>query len=159
MKTYLLWFFFYALISCEIQENNPIIGRVVAIIDGDTIVVLDEKMVQHKIRVASIDCPEYQQPFSKEAKKFTSNEVFGKTVRVNWKEKDRYGRKIGFVYYDLDKNLSEELLKAGYAWHLRRYSDDWKLQDLEDKAHNKRIGLWKDVTPTPPWEWRKIFNE
>lgn len=36
-------------------------------------------------------------------------------------------------YYD-DKCLNEELLKAGLAWHFRRYSKDEKLQALEDEA-------------------------
>jgi len=67
--------------------------------------------------------------------------------------KDRYGRSIGWVYCD-GKNLNQELLKAGLAWHFRRYSKDEKLQALEDQARAEKVGLWKDKNPIPPWDWR-----
>lgn len=38
-------------------------GRVVGVTDGDTITVLDEQRVQHKIRLAGIDAPEKSQAF------------------------------------------------------------------------------------------------
>jgi micrococcal nuclease len=44
------------------------------------------------------------------------------------------------VYYD-DKNLNEELLKAGLAWHFRRNYRNEKLQALEDEARANKIGL------------------
>jgi endonuclease YncB( thermonuclease family) len=39
-------------------------GHVVGVADGDTITVLDDSKVQHKIRLAGIDAPEKKQPFS-----------------------------------------------------------------------------------------------
>jgi endonuclease YncB( thermonuclease family) len=58
------------------------------------------------------------------------------------------------VYYD-DKNINEELLKAGLAWHFRRYSKDEKLQALEDQARAEKIGLWKEKNLIPPWNRRR----
>ena len=58
------------------------------------------------------------------------------------------------VYYD-DKNLNEELLKAGLAWHFKRYSNDEKLQAMEDQARANKIGLWQESNPIPPWDWRR----
>ena len=72
--------------------------------------------------------------------------------------KDRYGRSIGWVYCD-GKNLNQELLKAGLAWHFRRYSKDEKLQVLENQARAEKVGLWKDSNPLPPWDWRRGFRE
>ena len=40
-------------------------GKVVSISDGDTFTLLDDKNVQHKIRLAEIDAPENSQPFGK----------------------------------------------------------------------------------------------
>ena len=68
--------------------------------------------------------------------------------------KDRYDRSIGWVYYD-GENLKEELLKAGLAWHFKRYSKDDKLQALEDQARAEKVGLWKDKNPIPPLDWRR----
>ena len=82
------------------------------------------------------------------------NSLFSRQVTVVVDSKDRYGRSIGWVYYD-DKNLNEELLKAGLAWHFRRYSKDEKLQALEDEARANKLGLWQDINSIPLWGWRR----
>ena len=130
-------------------------GKVIKIKDGDTIVVLDSLNEQHTIRVADIDCPEYAQPFSFKAKRFTSKQVFNKKVRISEKSIDRYGRIVGYVLYK-NKDLSEELLKNGFAWHYIHFSDSEYYQSLQDSAMADRVGLWKDKNPVAPWEWRLI---
>ena len=129
-------------------------GKVVAVKDGDTIVVLDSLNVQYTIRVADIDCPEKGQPFSTKAKDFTSGEVFGKEVIIKKKDIDRYGRTIGFVLYE-DKNLSLELLKIGLAWHYSYYSNNKEMAQLEAVARKNKVGLWIDDNPINPYDWRK----
>lgn len=64
---------------------SQLIGKVIQIKDGDTIVILDDKNNQHVIRVADIDCPEYKQPYSKKAKEFTAEQVFKKKVFIKKK--------------------------------------------------------------------------
>ena len=63
------------------QPNKSFVGRVVGVVDGDTLDVLrhDAKV---RIRVAEIDCPENGQAFSGHAKRVASRLAFGKTVRV-----------------------------------------------------------------------------
>ena len=53
----------------------------VGIADGHTITVLRDKE-QVRIRLYGIDCPERYQAFSKKAKQFTSEMVYGKVVEV-----------------------------------------------------------------------------
>src|SRR6267378_4491443 len=67
-------------------------GKVVHIADGDTLTVLDADNVQHKIRLHGIDAPEKGQAFGTKAKEALAEKVHEKTVRVVWKEKDKYGR-------------------------------------------------------------------
>jgi endonuclease YncB( thermonuclease family) len=38
-------------------------GRVVGLADGDTVTVLDNRVEQHRVRLAGIDAPEKGQPF------------------------------------------------------------------------------------------------
>ena len=57
-------------------------GRVVGVTDGDTITVLDDQRVQHKIRLAGIDAPEKAQAFGQRSKAFLSLLVFSKSVVV-----------------------------------------------------------------------------
>ena len=115
--------------------------------------LLDDKTTI-KVRLISIDCPERKQPYSAVATRFLSDYIFGNRVKVIVDSKDRYGRFLGWVYHE-GKNLNKELLKAGLAWHFRRYSKDEELQDLQDKARANKVGLWKDKNPVPPWDWRR----
>ena len=71
--------------------------------DGDTITVLLEGNTQKKLRLAEVDCPESGQPFGKNAKQFTSGQVFGKQISFIETDTDRYGRTIAKVYYDNGK--------------------------------------------------------
>ncbi|TYP80286.1 nuclease-like protein [Nitrosomonas communis] len=58
------------------------IGRVVAISDGDTLTILDDRKQQIKVRLAEIDTPESAQPYGSRAKQELSRLVFGKTVSI-----------------------------------------------------------------------------
>lgn len=129
-------------------------GKVIKVKDGDTIVILDGLDMMHTIRVADIDCPEKGQPFSKVAKQFVSNEIFGQYVSIEYKGLDRYGRTIGYVLYG-NKNLSLELLKNGLAWHYKKYSDNKHMAELERVARMLRKGLWSEKGPIEPHLWRK----
>lgn len=148
-------YIFIVCIFCSFSINaQTFIGEVVAITDGDTFKLLVQDSVIHRIRVANIDCPERRQPFSAKAKQFTSDAIFGKTVKVKVLSTDRYGRYIGVTTYNDSLILNHELVKNGLAWHFIRYSNDSELQDLENLAKRKKMGLWKDSNPIPPWEWR-----
>lgn len=148
MTKFLIFFFIPFFSFSQIK------GKVIKVKDGDTIVILDDTKTQHTIRVADIDCPEYKQPFSKKGKHFVSDEIYLKQVEIEKKTIDRYGRVVGYVLYD-NKNLSEELLKQGLAWHYVKYSTSLNFQELEDKAKKLKKGLWSDPYPIAPWEWRR----
>lgn len=122
--------------------------------DGDTIDVLREGRAV-RVRLEGIDTPERGQPFGTRAKQFTSDLVFGKTVAVQVKGTDQYGRILGEVILPDGRSLNRELVRNGYAWWYRRYSDDPVLQQLEEEARRERRGLWRDQNPIPPWEFRR----
>lgn len=134
--------------------EETILGKVTTITDGDTFKLLKKDSTLIRVRLANIDCPENKQPYSKRAKQFTSDAIFGKDVEILVLNKDRYGRFIANVIYDDNRNLSKELLKAGYAWHFVKYSNDSSLQVLEDKARKNKVGLWQDPNAIAPWNWR-----
>lgn len=129
-------------------------GKVVGISDGDTITVLTEEKKQVKVRLYGIDCPEKSQAFGQRAKRFSSDLAFGKIVEVNATDTDRYGRTVARVIVD-GKDLNEELLRAGYAWHYKQYSKDPDLADMERKARASKLGLWADPHALEPWAFRR----
>lgn len=94
------------------------------------------------------------QEFGLEAKEFVVNRILNRKVLIQVKEKDRYGRYVAHIIYDKDKNLAEELLKNGCAWHFKRYSDNERLSELEKEARSKKLGLFANEKAIPPWEFR-----
>ncbi|WP_336959284.1 thermonuclease family protein [Chryseobacterium contaminans] len=134
-------------------------GKVIKVSDGDTITVLLKGNIQKKLRLAEVDCPENGQAFGKNAKQFTSSQVFGKKVTFKETSTDRYGRSIAKIYYDNDKYLSKEVIKAGMGWWYYPYSKDDSLGKLQEKAQQNKIGLWQDVHAVAPWDYRKMKRE
>ncbi len=171
-----LLLFSILLISCGseksvdsyIIENSDYEGRYVAkivrIIDGDTFVSFANND-SLKIRLSGVDTPEMgngksklHQPYANKAKEYMTNLILGQEVLIIPKEKDRYGRLVAWVFLD-DIDISEELLKAGLAWHFVKYDSNDNYTRFEKKARSKRIGLWEDNVPIAPWEWRKMKKE
>jgi micrococcal nuclease len=99
--------------------------------------------------------PERGQPFGKKAKQFTAAMVFRKQVKIEPVDRDRYGRTVAWVYVD-GRNLCEELVRAGLAWHYKKYSSDRNLADLEIRARKGRVGLWSDPRAIAPWDYRRL---
>lgn len=130
-------------------------GKVVGVMDGDTIKVMHDGKAE-KIRLYGVDAPEKAQAFGQKAKKFTSEMVFGKEVKVVVVDTDRYGRTVGKVFLEDGRMLNHELVKNGFAWWYQRYAkNDVDLQRFEKEAKDSKKGLWTEETPTPPWEWRR----
>ena len=129
-------------------------GKVVGVLDGDTIEVLNQGRSQ-RVRLSEIDSPEKNQPFGKKAKQYTSEMVFGKDVTVQSSGKDKYGRTLGEVYLQNGTNVNHELVRQGMAWQYRQYSNSSRLRGLESEARQEKRGLWREADPTPPWEFRR----
>ncbi len=135
-------------------------GKVVGVIDGDTIDVLDASNTKHRIRLSGIDAPERRQAFGQKSKESLSDLVFARQVEVVTHKKDRYGRRVGKVLLNgLDANL--EQIRLGMAWFYRQYErelspEDRELYDLGERdAKRGRFGLWIDADPMPPGDFRK----
>ena len=94
---FLILFVFNAIAFSS--DTSTFQGKVIGVLDGDTIEVLKDK-APVRIRLYGIDCPEHDQDFGTRAKQFTSDKVFGKTVEVVPVEKDQYHRLVAKIYID-----------------------------------------------------------
>jgi endonuclease YncB( thermonuclease family) len=134
-------------------------GRTVRVSDGDTIVILSEGNVQHKIRLQGIDAPERGQAYGKKSKEHLSESVAGRFVVVEYEKKDRYGRVVGKVLVG-NKDACLEQIRAGLAWHYKKYqkeqteSDRLLYSEAENEARDAKRGLWHDPNAIAPWEYR-----
>lgn len=148
-----MFFMMCCLVACSSAEEG-LHGRVVKVSDGDTITVLDASKTQQKIRLQGIDAPEKGQAFGKASGKFLSGLVAGRDVKVQWSKKDRYGRILGTVYVD-GREVNLEMLRAGMAWHYKKYDSTPAYAQAETEARAAKRGLWQDKNPTEPEEFRK----
>lgn len=134
-------------------------GRVVGVTDGDTVKVLTAGNVQERIRLAGIDAPERSQPFGQVSKQHLSDQVFERTVTVEWDKRDRYGRLVGKILVaGQDANI--EQIRSGLAWHYKKYASEQTPEDraayglAEQEAQEAARGRWSEPAPTAPWDWR-----
>ena len=123
--------------------------------DGDTIRIGDER-----IRFSGIDAPEIKQTciyqeiefkcgeFSKNLliEKISNQEV--SCIRENT---DQYGRTLAECFVGKE-SLSSYLVREGYAFAYRKYSDKFILD--EEYAQSKGNGMW-GMDFMFPWDFRK----
>ena len=139
-------------------------GKVVGIVDGDTIDVLDSNKQTHRVRLAGIDAPERQQAFGARSTQNLAALVRGSAVNVEWYKLDEWQRLIGKVKKD-GRDICLEQVRAGFAWHFKRYEneqseEDRQIYDLAEKeARSVKRGLWKDLIPLEPWLYRNQQRE
>ena len=124
------------------------------VVDGDTIKLVGGE----RVRYIGIDTPETVhprkpvEPFGKEASKYNRALVERRRVRIEMdvRERDRYGRLLGYVYvHDAATGeelfVNAELLRAGYARVMTippdvRHAEEFLA--LEREAREQRRGLW-----------------
>jgi carbon storage regulator CsrA len=83
--------------ACVTASSATLTGRTVRVTDGDTLVILSEGNVQHKIRLQGVDAPERGQAYGAKSKEYFSERVAGRFVVVKIDKRDRYSRVIGKV--------------------------------------------------------------
>ncbi|MFC1717443.1 thermonuclease family protein [Candidatus Poribacteria bacterium] len=112
------------------------------IIDGDTVVLTDGRIV----RYIGINTPELNEPYYEEAKEANRLLVEGKKVRLELdeQEKDRYGRTLAYIYVS-DVSVNVELVRDGYA-RAYPYPPNTKYEsafaNAEEEARQKSVGIW-----------------
>ena len=131
-------------------------GKVVKVLDGDSLRVARNGRI-YEIRLYGIDTPEHRQPYANQARKMSKRLLLGKTVSVDPRDRDRYGRIVALVRSE-GRLVNRELVKYGLAWvyphYCRQYPLCGELTILQKRARKKRRGLWRDARPVPPWVWK-----
>ena len=145
------------LIICTPSYADQYEGRVIKVIDGDTIwVKTNNKHI--KIRLSYIDAPELKQTYGVRSKNFLTNLILDKNVQINANKKDRYNRHLGEVYiHSVNESVfvNAKMLKSGNAWIYLKHRDNSYLKNLENYARIKKLGIWSETEPIEPWIFRR----
>ena len=157
-----LFLILFPLTSYALSTNCT----VTRVLDGDTFHCIPDTVINgaklHKdgtisVRLRGVDAPEKRQPSGTDAQESLKELIGKKTVKLDIKDIDRYGRVAAYVFVN-GMNVNLEQVKRGLAWAYTEYLDRpyaSEFYDAEKQARKQRLGLWKELNPTPPWEWRK----
>jgi endonuclease YncB( thermonuclease family) len=110
-------------------------GKVVQVIDGQTVVLQAAGGKPVQVRLAGIVAPEICQPWGPEARDALKDFVFELQVRVADASTDRGGRVTGALL--LDKvDIGSRMVEEGHAWSVRTQWDrgPWVKQERVAKA-------------------------
>lgn len=148
------------VVSVTFAANKDISGRVVDVLNGDTIIIRDAQQTEHRIYLYGIDAPELKQISGKESRDYLDRLLFTRTyqVKVVIESHAKNGNVIGTVYA-AEQNSSQYadingmMVMAGHAWASRHSGK--RYQAIEQIARNRKTGLWANPKPVPPWDWRK----
>lgn len=162
-----VFLFLLLLSSPALAIKTTLQGKIMQVKDGDTVVFSPVEGGQFlTCRLYGIDAPEIAhnrfgmggQPYGVEAGTELKRMILGQDVEVTTTGQKTYKREVCIIKKDgTDINL--EMVKRGAAWaykhYLKRpYASEYI--EAENEARAKKLGLWKNPNPTPPWEFRKL---
>ena len=129
-------------------------GKVVVVVDGDTVLLVRGNAAPTKVRLVGIDAPEKEQAYGLASKKSLRELVLRKQVQVSSKGVDDYGRLLAEISVG-GLNVNHEQVRRGMAWYYSRFRANRELADLQLEAQQAKRGLWADTTAIEPYRWRK----
>lgn len=136
----------------KIVAAETIAGTVITVIDGDTVTVSDAGR-HYRVRLAGIDAPEAKQPYGIRSARSLASLCYRKAAKVEWKEK---AGKVHLGQLTCEgKDAGAEQVRRGLAWlSPQQVTPGSGLYELEAYARLRKLGLWAEEEPLPPWEWR-----
>ncbi len=145
--------FALALLAVEFAAFAEFTGRCVAVLGAADTLIIERDGEATVVRLSGVACPVKGQDFNLEAAKFVRDLALDKLVEVKERGIDSRETLLAFVQVD-GKDLSEEILKAGYGWCNAKGVVILEFSELESQAKAERLGLWSKPSPTPPWDFR-----
>lgn len=155
------------LLTAAASSAETLTGHVIGISDGDTLTVLIGRE-RLRVRISGIDAPELRQTFGQSARRSLYRMVFQKDVRLECHAADIDSRvcKVWVQPSDCAScgatlDVGHAQLLAGMAWYFREHAsgqseeDRGRYESAESEARERHRGLWGDLHPVPPWEWRR----
>ena len=152
-KNFFLAIVLFFIVISQVQADFN--GKVVKVIDGDTVDILTPKKQKVRVRLLDIDAPESRQAYGNAARKYLASLIAGKNVFVKENKKDIYQRTLGTIFLN-QININAKMVESGFAWAYRYkgVANNKNIVKLESKAKQNKKGLWKDKHPIAPWDFR-----
>lgn len=128
-------------------------AKVMRVVDGDTIKVVDRDFQTLSVQFRGVDAPELKQEYGQEAFAALEKRLKDKVVRVVVDRRDEFDRITGEVF-ESDESINVWIIRQGFGWYNHKYDTDRKKSAAEVSAREAGRGLWVSATPIPPWVWK-----
>jgi endonuclease YncB( thermonuclease family) len=162
MKIFLATLVQVLLLTSTSYAGRIIEGMVKAVYDGDTVLLTTREESRLKVRLYGIDAPETKkpdkpgQPYGDVSKRTLMFKIMGRRVTAEIVDIDQYKRAVAVIRYE-GRDINREMVADGMAWAYRQYLHapyESEYITSETRARSRRVGLWQDSNPQPPWEFR-----
>jgi endonuclease YncB( thermonuclease family) len=162
MRTNLVVILLILLLTSNADAGRTVEGLVRTVYDGDTVLMTTREESRLKVRLYGIDAPETRkpdkpgQPCGDISKRLLMYKVLGRSVTAEIMDVDQYKRAVAVIRYG-SRDINREMVAEGMAWAYRQYlHDPYESEYIgsENRARSRRVGLWRESNPQPPWEFR-----
>ncbi len=150
------------LLSGVAGAGKEVQGTVIAVYDGDTVLLTTRGESRLKARLYGIDAPETKKPdnpgqrFGDISKRTLMHKIMGRRVTAEIIDVDQYKRAVVVIRYE-GRDINQEMVAEGMAWAYRHYLQGAYASEYigaESLARSRHAGLWAESNPQPPWEFR-----
>jgi micrococcal nuclease len=153
---------FVVLFSAAAQGQRPVdlagqrlMGKVVHVVDGDTVDVMIPPSRTVRVRLEGVDTPEAGEAFSTQATRFSRALLFERQVTLAATEVDVYGRLVARVLVE-GVDSSEAILKAGLGCTITRFVNEPALNRAQADARQRSVGFWAHGVRRPSCAAREL---
>jgi endonuclease YncB( thermonuclease family) len=128
--------------------------------DGDTFRLQTADHGVVIVRFAGSDTPETAQAYWKVAREELKSLLIEKPVNISCYKINRDRHVCRVFTQGIDVGL--EMVRLGYAWYAFQFAHEQTEQERQDYAvaeqyaKSKRLGLWVEPEPMPPWVCRDL---
>lgn len=150
MFRYFLYVFLIFPVVIYSQSYN---GRIVRIIDGDSLLFQTNDSTFYTVHLYGIIAPEKDHYFGAK--------TIDRLERYLWADakievkRDLNQDGISVILYIRGTNINKDLVRNGYAWYNRPQCINAELARSEEYAREKKLGLWKNRNTVLPWDLKK----
>jgi endonuclease YncB( thermonuclease family) len=144
----------------EAYQKFETTGQYVQNHDGDTfrIQTADHSIVT--VRFAGSDTPETGQAYWKVARDELRSLLTSKEITISCYKKNR-DRDVCRVFTN-DGDVGLAMISRGVAWYAFQFAHEQTTKERQDyaaaerDARSRKLGLWIEPDPMPPWECRAL---
>jgi micrococcal nuclease len=150
------------------EPVRTILGFIIDVADGNKITVVSYG-TKLEMRLYGIDAPVGEkarrrtggkrpgQPYGEEAYLALKEKIDQRWIRYEIVSYDRHKRAVAIIWHE-GRNINLEMVREGHAWAYRKYLDRLHAAEYigaEEKARAENRGLWQQLNPQPPREFRR----